>query len=80
MDYGELRIDPPNPNTQKLLRDMCRLIDNHIFPWEEYGLQQDELEDHLLYPSHLDSWQPFTRMFWNNPNLKKHVGAVKAHL
>ena len=52
LDYGELRIDPPNPNTKKLLRDMCRLIDNHIFPWEEYGLQKDDLEDHLLYPTH----------------------------
>ena len=52
LDYGELQNDPPNKNTKKLLRDMCRLIDNHIFPWDEYNLQVDALEQNIVYPSH----------------------------
>ncbi len=50
LDYGILE----NPkNSKKLLRDMLYLIQNHIFPWEEYDLDIETLHRNILQQSHV---------------------------
>lgn len=50
LDYGNLQ---ESTNSKKLLRDMCFLIQNHIFPWDEYDLGIETLHQNILHQSHV---------------------------
>ena len=48
LDYGDLHKD----TTQKrVIKDMCRLVHFHIFPWNEFHLDIDEIQSRVQHPS-----------------------------